>query len=67
MSELLHAPGVDFVGTIPEDVQYISVFSAALVRGSTQPEAGKRLIDFLASKDAAAAIAKSGMKAMGTR
>ena len=29
VSELLHAPGVDFVGTIPEEIQYVSVFAAA--------------------------------------
>ena len=67
VSEILHAPGVDFVGTIPEDVQYISVFSAAMVKGSTQPEPAKRLIAFLASKDAAPAITKSGMNASGSR
>ena len=34
VSELLHVPGTDFVGTLPHEIQYISVFSAALVAGS---------------------------------
>jgi molybdate transport system substrate-binding protein len=29
VSELLHAAGVDFVGTIPAEIQFVSVFSAA--------------------------------------
>ena len=28
VSELLHVPGTDFVGTIPQELQYISVFSS---------------------------------------
>jgi molybdate transport system substrate-binding protein len=28
VSELLHVPGTDFVGTLPQEIQYISVFSA---------------------------------------
>jgi molybdate transport system substrate-binding protein len=62
VSELLHAPGVDFVGVIPEEVQQISVFSAAMVAGSTQTEEAKRLIAFLRSAGAAAAIKRSGME-----
>jgi molybdate transport system substrate-binding protein len=66
VSEILHAPGVDFVGTIPAEVQYISVFSAAVVAGSKQPEEAKRLIMFLASEAATTAIKKSGMEPLGS-
>jgi molybdate transport system substrate-binding protein len=62
VSEILHAPGVDFVGPIPPEIQYISVFTAAVVAGSKQPEAAKRLIGYLASESAATAIQKSGME-----
>ena len=62
VSEILHMPGVDFVGTIPADVQYLSVFSAAVVAGSSKANAAKQLIAFLASDQAAAAIKKSGME-----
>ena len=67
VSELLHAPGVDFVGTIPAEIQYISVFSAAVVTGSKEPEASKRLIAFLASENARPAIKKSGMEPSRSR
>jgi molybdate transport system substrate-binding protein len=62
VSELLHAPGADFVGTIPAEIQYISVFSAAMVRDSKEPEAARKLIAFLTSEDARPAIKKSGME-----
>ena len=62
VSELLHVPGVDFVGTIPTEIQHVSVFAAAMVLGSKEAEASKRLIAFLASKDATTAIEKSGME-----
>ena len=67
VSELLHAPGVDFVGPIPAEAQYISVFSAAVVSGSKETEAAKRLIAFLASSSATAAIKNSGMEPSKTR
>jgi molybdate transport system substrate-binding protein len=62
VSELLHAPSVEFVGTIPAAIQYVSVFTAAMVAGSKEPEASKRLIAFLASDSATTAIKKSGMQ-----
>jgi molybdate transport system substrate-binding protein len=62
VSELLHVPGSDFVGTIPVEIQYVSVFTTALLAGSKEPEASKRLIAFLASESAMKAIRKSGME-----
>jgi molybdate transport system substrate-binding protein len=62
VSELLDVPGVDFVGPVPTEIQYISVFSAAMVTGSTETEAAKRLIAFLASEPAKKAMKKNGME-----
>jgi molybdate transport system substrate-binding protein len=62
VSELLPVPGVDFVGTIPAEVQKVNVYAAAVVAGSKETEASKRLIAFLASEGATAAIKKSGME-----
>jgi molybdate transport system substrate-binding protein len=62
VSEILSVPGVDFVGTIPAEIQFIQVFAAALVKGAKEPEASKRLIAFLASERATPAIEKTGMK-----
>lgn len=62
VSEILHVPGVDLAGTIPKEIQYISVFSAAVVAGSKELQASKKLIAFLASERARTAIQKSGME-----
>lgn len=67
VSELLHAPGADFVGVIPSEIQFISVFSTAMVAGSKEPEASKRLIAFLRSEIAAKAIRDSGMEPFKSR
>ena len=64
VSEILHAHarGVEHAGTIPPDIQLIQIFSAAVVAGSKDPDAAKKLIDFLASERAAPVIVKSGME-----
>src|SRR5262245_56606977 len=62
VSEVLPVPNVDFVGTIPEAVQYVTTYAAAIVKGSSQLDASKRLIAFLSSQGATAAIKKSGME-----
>jgi molybdate transport system substrate-binding protein len=67
VSEVLPVPNVDFIGTIPEAVQFVTTYAAAVVKGSSQIEAAKRLIAFLSSADAMAAIKKSGMEPSRSR
>jgi len=62
VSEIVHAAGVDLAGSIAAEIQFVQVFSAAVVAGSGEIEPCKRLIEFLASASAAAAIRDSGMK-----
>jgi molybdate transport system substrate-binding protein len=62
VSELLPVAGVDFVGTIPVEVQKVNVYAAAVVAGSKETDASKKLIAFLASDAATAAMKKSGME-----
>jgi len=62
VSEILHAAGVDFAGSLASEIQFVQVFSAAVVAGSEETEASRRLIEFLASAGAADAIRKSGME-----
>ena len=62
VSEILDAPGVDYAGSIALEIQFLQVFSAAIVAGSRAVAAAKRLIEFLASARARAAISKSGME-----
>jgi molybdate transport system substrate-binding protein len=61
-SEIMCAPGVDFAGNIASEIQFVQTFSAAIVTGSGEIEACKRLIAFLTSARAAEAIRKSGME-----
>jgi len=67
VSELLPVPGVDFVGTIPAEVQKVNVYAAAVVTGSKETDASRRLIAFLASDRATAAMKKSGMEPLSLR
>jgi molybdate transport system substrate-binding protein len=62
VSELLHVPGTEFVGTIPAEIQYISVFSAAIVSGSQHIEESKPLLAFLMSERVLSALKNSGME-----
>ncbi len=62
VSELLHERGLDFLGPIPAELQLIQTFCAAIVAGSEELEAARRLIAFLASARAAAAIRNNGME-----
>jgi molybdate transport system substrate-binding protein len=67
VSELVNVAGIAFAGRLPAEVQLIQVFAAAIVAGSDRREEAKRLIEFLASGQAAAAIEKSGMEPLGNR
>jgi molybdate transport system substrate-binding protein len=66
VSEILHATGVDFAGSLPPEIQFVQVFSAAVVAGSEEIEGSKRLIEFLASARASETIRKSGMEPLAT-
>jgi molybdate transport system substrate-binding protein len=62
VSEILHATGVDLAGVFPSEIQFIQTFSAAVVAGSNEMQAGKRLIEFLSSARASEAIRTSGLE-----
>jgi molybdate transport system substrate-binding protein len=61
ISELLPVPGIDFLGPLPDEVQKITVFSAAVATGARHPEAAGALLQFLSSPDAFGAITRSGL------
>ena len=65
--ELIHVPGVDFVGTVPSDVQPPTLFVGALPRNSQHPDAAIALLHFLSSADAVAVITKAGLKPLQAR
>jgi molybdate transport system substrate-binding protein len=60
-SEIVNVVGVDYVGRIPNELQLIQTFSAAIVAGSTQQESAQKLIQYLSSPKALEPIKNSGM------
>jgi molybdate transport system substrate-binding protein len=67
VSELIHVPGITFVGTLPAEVQPVTFFAAALATSVQQPEAARALIRFLASPEAAPVISKAGLMPLAAR
>jgi molybdate transport system substrate-binding protein len=62
VSELVHIPGIDYIGPLPADVQRITVFSCGLQAGAPQPDAAKALAAFLTTSDARAVMQKHGLE-----
>lgn len=61
VSELIHEPGVTYVGPIPAELQQETFYAGAIARATTQPEAADALIRFMASPKAAKAITDAGL------
>ncbi len=66
VSEIMVAAGVAFAGAIAPEIQFVQVFSAAIIASSKAVEGAKRLIEFLASPRASATIRRSGMEPIAT-
>ena len=62
ISELIRAPGVDYIGPLPPEIQKITVYSAGIHARAKQPEAAKALVQALTASDAAAVIKHHGME-----
>ena len=61
VSELVHAPGVTFVGAIPAELQPGFSFAGAVTNSAREPDAALGLLRFLASPEAVPAILKAGL------
>jgi molybdate transport system substrate-binding protein len=61
VSELLHVPGVIFVGAIPAELQPGFSFAGVITTTARQPDAALALLRFLASPEAASTILKAGL------
>ena len=62
ISELKLVGGVEVVGPIPRELQSPAVFSAGRLAASNSPALSDRLLKFLASPEAAAALRESGLE-----
>jgi len=61
ISELLPIEGIEFVGPIPDEVQQVTTFSAAITANAINLAAASELIEFLSSPAAAPVIAAQGL------
>jgi molybdate transport system substrate-binding protein len=62
LSELIHLEGITVIGPMPAAVQITTIFSGALCKASSQGEAVRKLLAFMASPDAEAAKRRNGME-----
>jgi molybdate transport system substrate-binding protein len=62
VSEILVAPGVELAGSLAAEIQFVQVFSAAIVAGSGAIDASRQLIEFLSSALVFETIQNSGME-----
>lgn len=61
LSELMHLPGIEVLGTLPAPIEFITTFSAALPPAGAQADAVRALLAFMTSPDAVAAKHRHGM------
>jgi molybdate transport system substrate-binding protein len=62
VSELMSVKGIQYLGPLPAEVQFVTVFSAGLHASAPAPEAAGALLKFLTAPDAAPALKRHGME-----
>lgn len=62
LSELIHAPGITVVGTLPQAIAIDTIFSAGVATASSHAEAAHRLLAFMAAPGADRAKRRQGME-----
>ena len=67
VAELIHVPGITFVGALPAEVQPMFSFAGVLTATAREPEAARALLLYLSSREAAAAITKAGLMPLSDR
>jgi len=67
VAELIHVPGITFVGALPAEVQPVFSFAGVLTQTVQQPEAASALLRFLASSEAVPVISEGGLMPIAGR
>ena len=65
VAELIHVPGITFVGRLPDEIQPEIFFAGAITKTARDPEAARALLRFLTSPEAAPVISKAGLTPLG--
>jgi len=60
-SELIHAPGIAYLGPLPGDLQRVTVYAAGIPAAARHPEAARALVEVLTGPAAAPVIRHNGM------
>ncbi len=63
LSELMHLPGIDVLGPLPDAIQITTIFAGGVATASRQPDAVRALLAHLASPGTAATKRAHGMDA----
>jgi molybdate transport system substrate-binding protein len=61
VSELVHFPGIDFVGPLPDALQQVTVFTGGVHVGAREPDAARAFLKFLSAPEHAALLRKHGL------
>jgi molybdate transport system substrate-binding protein len=61
LSELIHVPGIQILGPLPDAIQITTTFSGAVCATSRQPEVVRDLLRYMAAPEAAEAKRRQGM------
>ncbi len=67
LSELLHVPGIEVVGSFPPGIEADTVFSGAICAASRRREAAREFLSFLASAAANGVKRRHGMESASDR
>ena len=62
VSEILSIEGAAYAGPIPDEYQRVTTFSTGIATDAENPDGARRLIEFLASEDAARTITETGLE-----
>jgi molybdate transport system substrate-binding protein len=65
VSELIHYPGVAFLGPLPADIQKVTIFSGGVPVTSREPDAARAFLQFLAAPERQDVLNKHGLQ-LGT-
>jgi molybdate transport system substrate-binding protein len=67
VAELIHVPGITFVGALPAELQPMFSFAGVLTKTAQEADAARALLLFLSSREAAPAITKAGLMPLSDR